>query len=258
MARNPYDVTFSPFIIALDVSGSMERDENGNHPLEAAAQIIPKLTELGTLHPTVDIKTRVGLITFSTDAEVQLRIGDTGCLSELDSSGIALKAAGSTNYGAAFDLIRAELEQFPSRIFRRENLDGLRVAFHRPVIFFITDGRPNDDQQAREAAWRKLVNPDSEFSPHFMTCGIGNVKAEDIAKYRNRRGRVILAKDPSNVAGALTDLVELLAATIVSVSDGSGNTTGDGEADDMPIYDEAALSENFDVIDNTPLFYSVL
>ena len=70
MPRKYYDIEFSPVIIALDVSSSMETDDSGNHPLQVAEGIIPQLAELGKHFPTVDDMTRIGLITFSSSAEV--------------------------------------------------------------------------------------------------------------------------------------------------------------------------------------------
>ena len=252
MARVHYDVTFSPVIIALDVSGSMDSNDSKNRPLDAAARLIPALAELGRQHPTVDEKTRVGMITFSSDANVVLPIGKTGCLSNIDSHKFTLEARGLTYYGKAFDLIRAELEQLPARIFTQEHLEGLRVGFHRPVVFFITDGNPNDDSATREASWKALTGPDFEFSPHFVTCGVGDqVTPSKLAPYRNRRGRVLIAKDTASVAESLTELVELLSATIIAIN-------GAAQDENAPIYDETALSENFDVLDADDFPYDVL
>ncbi|WP_278814485.1 vWA domain-containing protein [Bifidobacterium pullorum] len=244
MPRKYYDIEFSPVIIALDVSSSMETDDSGNHPLQVAEGIIPQLAELGKHFPTVDDMTRIGLITFSSSAEVQLPVGEVGRLSDLAGKSVNFKPQGLTYYGAAFKLIHSELQQVRQRLFEHEHLEGLSVGYHRPVVFFITDGRPNDSDADRKAAWEALVG-DDELSPHFVTFGVGNVRAEHIAPYCNRRGRVLLARDPANVARDITDLIELMCATIVTMND-----SGPSRRDDESLFaaDHDSWRANFDVL----------
>lgn len=242
MGSTLYDITFSPFLIIQDTSPSMLRGDEETCPLRIAERIVPNLARIGREFPTVDQSTRVGLIEFNTDAHVLLPIGASGLLSQLEERDVKFTADGSTHYGAAFRAARTELEQLPGRLQRHERLSGLKVGIHRPVVFFITDGNPNDDDEERDEQWHRLTDPAFRFAPHFSTCGVGDVAPDKIAKYRNRRGSVLIARDPKDVAASIVDLVELMNGTIIGLGAGMDD-------EQAPIIDESAIPESFDVLD---------
>lgn len=208
--------------MVCDESGSMEGE-----PISAINQALPELhQEIGT-NPAVCDRARFSLIAFSDDAEVVLDLCDLSDLREMPG----LDAAGRTNYSAAFRLTKAAIEQDMKRL----KADGHVV--HRPVVFFMSDGLPTDEED-----WvgphQELVSPVNRLHPHVVAFGIGQADRAVVAKVATFKA-FIQADDAMTPAKALREFMAALTRSIIA----SASTCSDG-----PILRVPNMIDGFDSI----------
>lgn len=137
-----------PFYVVCDESYSMvdEIDNLNNY--------LSELHEAIGADPVVSDKTRFCVIGFSDTAEVLLPLSE---LSEVEQIA-GLTAKQSTNYDAAFQLLRDTIERDVAML----KGDGHQV--YRPAVFFLSDGQPNNDHwvgsynRLTDAAWKPHPN----------------------------------------------------------------------------------------------------
>ncbi|MBX6382363.1 MAG: VWA domain-containing protein [Microbispora sp.] len=158
-----------PFYLVCDESYSMQ-----GPPLDAINQELPQLYTAIAEEPAVADRARLGIIGFSSTAEVLLPLAD---LNEVNSVP-QLTPRGATNYGAAFSLLKSTIEQ---------DVAALKQAGHvtyRPTVFFLTDGLPTDDWHA---AHKSLVSHDFRAHPNILAFGFGDADAatlQEVATFR--------------------------------------------------------------------------
>ena len=177
-------------------------------PIEAINQSLPELQyEIG-VNPRVSNKVRFGIIGFSTRAEVLLTLSDLSDVGKMPE----LKAAGCTNYGAAFDLLRETIRKDVKRLKSEHH------AVFRPAVFFLSDGYPTDDQGQLTNAWTdahgNLVSPGFTEHPNIIAFGIGECDPATIG----RVGTVasFIQKDDSvSPAEALREFAAALTKSII-------------------------------------------
>ena len=113
-----------PFYLVCDVSHSMV--ESG--ALTEANNILPSLVQALEKDPIICDKVRFGVMDFSDDARMVLPLCDLSAQTTLP----ALTVRGGTSFGAAFRLLRTQLETDVAQL----RADGYKV--HRPAVFFRT------------------------------------------------------------------------------------------------------------------------
>ena len=127
--------------------------------------------------PMIAAKVRLSILGFSDDVEVRLALADLRDVENLPS----LRIRNNTNYQAVFKDL---LTRIP------HDVDMLKTGgylVHRPAVFFLSDGQPNDDSdwlEPRERLTNKKVTP---AAPNIIAFGIGDVMAEDNPAGRHRR-----------------------------------------------------------------------
>jgi uncharacterized protein YegL len=114
-------------------------------------------------------------------------------------------AQGQTRLGKCVDEI--------SVIIRRD-IDRLRAEGRtvlRPVLFFITDGRPTDAWRRRLTTFLdRTANP---AAPNVIAFGVGNANEETISTIG--RQRAMMARTTESVPAALRAVIRSLTQTIV-------------------------------------------
>ncbi len=215
-----------PVFLVIDTSWSMS--EYGR--LEAAEDMAPGLLDVVLKDPSVKDKVRLEVIQFSNDARVIIPFSKPDDVTSIP----ALMAEGGTAYGAAFELLRSEIEEAVASL----RGDGYRIL--RPTVFFITDGEPNDSEQERDEAFARLQDPDFKASPNVFMFGVGDATEEILKQYKARKG--IAAKAKGDAAEALASLLPAITQTVVSSAAG-----GDGGG---VVFDRALLDEDdFEIFD---------
>ncbi|MDR2590324.1 MAG: VWA domain-containing protein [Oscillospiraceae bacterium] len=227
-----------PVYLVLDTSFSMQ-DEDGR--FEAALSFLPKLLSAMTDSASLSDKIRVEVITFDEDARVSLALGGLNEVEEWiirNKKNPIIPDGDATYYGKAFEKLASQI-QVGIRQIQSEKVGEYGYKAYRPVVFFITDGEPNDEQNTRNKAFDKLTNQNFEYRPNIICVGVGEAKHDDLViygagRYNSPTGSyitgndklVIVPKDGALPSQALSAIVPTLVASIVQ-SFGNAALMGD-------------------------------
>jgi uncharacterized protein YegL len=196
------------FYFAIDVSYSMEN----SGAIHSAAKIVPEVIDAISLSPVLSDVVRVGLIDFSDDARVVLRLDDVRNVTNIPP----LTARGGTSFAQAFKLLLKEIEA--DRIQLKS--EGYKV--YRPAVFLITDGEPTDPEQITEAAFRELTDPSFKARPNIIPFGVDQATKEQLDKWvypppgSPKAMRSYVADPGRDPADAIKQLAEVLISSIVA------------------------------------------
>ena len=215
-----------PVYLVLDTSYSMEDDNK----FDAALSFLPKLLSCMTGSSSLSDKIRVELITFDDEARVELALGG---LNEMEKWMLHNKKdpimpkGDATYYGKAFEKLKSRI-QLGVRQIQDEKIGDDNFKAYRPVVFFITDGAPNDIASVRSEAYAKLTSQNFEYRPNIVCVGVGEAKHEDLAGYGAGRQNsptgayitgndrlVIVPRDGILSSTALNAIIPALVTTIV-------------------------------------------
>ncbi len=188
-----------PFYVVIDVSSSMRTS------IDAMNEELPSLKTAVEEDPIVGELARFGLITFADRATQILPLSDLAQVEEMPR----LSAYGSTSYARAFEMMHGviphDLDWFKSV--------GARP--FRPVVFFITDGKPNEGDPWRE--WRhEVVRPEFPYRPHIVSFGFGDADSSIVRELATFRAYV--AEAGANPASVLRTISEALTNSIIASS----------------------------------------
>lgn len=153
--------------------------------------------------PAVSEFAHMSLISFNTDAHLLLEMTDIEHVTSLPR----LVCDGMTNYGLAFDLVRARIDVDLPAIAA----SGKRS--FRPAVFVITDGAPTDSADW-EASFNRLVDPSWPRHPHVITFGIGAASEAVLAKVATRRA--FIAQESIKQDHALAEALASLLNSLVN------------------------------------------
>ena len=227
MANRDSKSELLPVYLVLDTSFSMQ-DEDGR--FSAALSFLPKLLSAMTDSAYLSDKIRVEVITFDSEARVDFALGG---LNEVEKWIIhnrknpIIPDGESTCYGKAFEKLASEI-QIGVKQIQSEKFGDFYYKSYRPVVFFITDGEPNDEVSERNNAYEKLTNRNFEYRPNIICVGVGEAKPEDLLEYgagaynsptgsyiTGNEKLVIVPRDGVMPAKALGAIVPALVASIV-------------------------------------------
>jgi uncharacterized protein YegL len=155
-----------PGYIAIDSSAGMMGE-----PFEACFSVIPRVLELLSQSVVVVEQALVEIITFDEKATVIFPLGNlqelNGWLYECKRDPIAPNG-GVCKYGSAFKLLRDRVE---------ESILGIRsqsYKVYRPVVFFISNGLPNEEKNQAEFYFNELISDNFKFRPNIVGISYGN------------------------------------------------------------------------------------
>jgi uncharacterized protein YegL len=185
-----------PFYVVCDASTSMRGE-----PIRAVNEELRQVHQVLSSDPLLNDLCRFAVITFAS------KVIEVVPLKRLASIELfpELVAQGQTRLGKCVDEI--------SVIIRRD-IDRLRAEGRtvlRPVLFFITDGRPTD-------AWKRRLNTfldrtANPAAPNVIAFGVGNANEETISTIG--RQRAMMARTTESVPAALRAVIRSLTQTIV-------------------------------------------
>jgi len=200
-----------PFYLVIDVSVSMTGPK-----LDQANRILPEIRDALAVNPILNDKVCFGVIDFSDEAQVVLPLCDLSRQTTLPG----LVSRGGTSYGAAFRLMRKQIEQDVTQL----RADGFQV--HRPAMFFLSDGEPTDDWKAD---FKALTQYDKEtrvgFRPYPVVVPLG-VEAADHATmvqlvHPLNRSKLYMMKQGGDAAAAIRAMAEVLISSIIASGQGA-------------------------------------
>jgi uncharacterized protein YegL len=186
-----------PVFLVVDVSGSMD-----GTPIDAINDNLPQLKHVVSTDPVVGEIARLGLITFSDSAQLVLPLSDLGYV---DIPRLAI--GGLTNFEDAFRRTRGELESGISGL-------GKGTRFHKPVVFFISDGGHNVGGDWR-AALRDLTDSGWKFHPEVVVFGYGAAQQGELTEIATRF--CFMAKDNDPVS-AVREIINVIVGSIRTTS----------------------------------------
>jgi uncharacterized protein YegL len=195
------------FYIVADVSYSMH--ESG--AIISANTVLKQVHDAIVAEPVIADVVRLGVIDFSDDAQVLLRLGDQRDVTTIPE----LKARGGTSFAAAFRQLRQEIE----RDIPALKADNYQV--FRPAVFFITDGQPTDQAATLEAAFADLTARDFKYRPNVIPFGVGDATKASMDPWvfpttGEKQMRSYVAKNGADPAQAITDMAHLLISSILA------------------------------------------
>jgi uncharacterized protein YegL len=199
-----------PFYGVCDESDSMS-----GVPVDTVNAQFKPLHDAIVSDPAVSDRARFGIISFSSSAQVLFPLSD---LSEVDHLP-GLTAHGSTNYEAAFSLLRQQIADD----VRRLGDEGYAVL--RPAVFFFSDGYPNGPDW--RPAYQSLVDEGFKQRPHIVSFGVGAADEQVIAQI----GTVCAyqARDGVGPADALrqwaTSFTNSIVASATAINQGTASFT---------------------------------
>lgn len=207
------------FYIVVDVSYSMV--ESG--ALVAASDLLPQVHAAVLAEPILADVVRVGVIDFSDDARVQVRLSDLRDVTTFPE----VKERGGTSYAAAFQVLRQEIE----RDIKQLKADNFKV--YRPVVFFITDGQPTDSDTSLDAAFAELTDQAFRYRPNIIPFGVGDATKAALDKWRfpvtgEKQMHSFVAKDGADPAQAINKAAKILISSILASAGSMNDPAADG------------------------------
>lgn len=188
-----------PFYILCDASRSMKGDRIGS-----VNSGLPNIHQAIVSDPVISEKVRLGVISFSTEAQVDLPLSQLSNIAAMPT----LKAGGQTNYAKAFTLAQQTIER---------DIDALKSAGYsvlRPCVYFITDGRPGD-------GWKKVRDHlvdrvENRYAPNIICFGVADAD-EDTLKRVSTQFTFVANKGTSS-ANALNEVMRSITSSVVSTA----------------------------------------
>lgn len=193
-----------PVYLLVDVSYSM-----AGAPIDAMNAALPRLKDAIKRDPVMGEMARISLITFSDQARVALPISDL-LYAELPE----LHAESGTNFAAAFRCARTEIESSIRSL-------GKGTSFHKPVVFFLSDGEHVADEDW-EGPLRDLTDRSWMFNPEIVAFGFGDANEASLGAIATRHAFMSKDIDP------VVQVREIISTLIQSIKTTSGSLHQEG------------------------------
>ncbi|GAA1740411.1 vWA domain-containing protein [Luedemannella helvata] len=195
-----------PFYLVIDVSYSM-----AGAKLDMANNILPEVADALAKNPILNDKVRFGMIDFSDDARVVLPLCDVSTATQLPG----LSVRGGTSYGAAFKLLRKQLESDVAQL----KADGYKV--HRPAVFFLSDGEPGDDWKSDFEAlteWDSSTGKGFRYHPVVVPCGVETADRDVMRELVHplTKSKLYMMKAGGDAAAAIKAMAEVLISSVLA------------------------------------------
>lgn len=197
-----------PIIYVIDTSGSMEGYKISSVN-EAIRETVDVLREISEENPSAELK--IGILTFSSNAEW---ITQDGFKFLEDYYWNDLQAGGLTDFGSAL----CELDK---KLSRNGFLDD-PIGYKIPVIIFLSDGEPTDDN------WESVLVKTEANNKWFqmatkIAIAVENANEEVLAKIVGNRNSVIHIDDMGTLKKLIT-VVSVVASRVGSESRTNGGS----------------------------------
>lgn len=194
-----------PIYVLADESGSMtEHIDDLNDGLRSLHQAL-----LG--EPMAAAKVRFSVLGFSDDVVERVRLVDLRSAGEFPR----LTTRGMTSYLAVFEDL---ISRIPADV-NSLKAEGYQV--HRPAVFFLSDGLPN--QEDWKDAHRRLTDRNTTLgAPNIIACGIVDADARTINEVATRPEFGFVANKGVDVGAAIAKFCTALTKSVIA----SGRSLG--------------------------------
>lgn len=221
----PAKAILLPFYVVVDSSLSMSGE-----PIDSVNDIIPTLCDLLRENPTLRDKVRFSLVEFASRADLRVPLSN---LRDVQKPPL-LTADGATSYAAAFRLVRELIET------DTEQLRADDFSFHRPAIFFITDGEPTDAEDVWHREFDTLVT--STNWPNVVPVGVGQTNPTTLNELVHPKDRfhAYTVAEGHTATDAIKETTQLLIQSVLASAKGTEEGT-DGFVLDPDFQTEAVI-----------------
>jgi uncharacterized protein YegL len=176
---------------------------------------LASLYETVRAEPMIAAKVRLCVLGFSDDVLVRLELADVRNSNQLPQ--MVIRAG--TNYDAIFTDLQTRI---PSDVASIKN-GGYEV--HRPAVFFLSDGQPNEDDANEDwvAAHHRLTDKTYlKAAPNIIACGVGDVSAQTIVDVATKPEFAFIAPSDAEIGRSIAKFFVALTTSVVV----SGRTLG--------------------------------
>jgi uncharacterized protein YegL len=186
------------YVLADESYSLLDHAEDLNHGLVS-------LYEALRAEPMIAAKVRLSILGFSDDVEVRLALADLRDVENVPE----LRIRNNTNYQAVFTDL---LTRIPQDVEMLKSSDYL---VHRPAVFFLSDGQPNDDSNWLEPRERLINRTITPAAPNIVAFGIGEVKSKTIRQVATDDKFAFLAMPGTDIGTAIAKFFVALTHSIV-------------------------------------------
>ncbi len=168
-------------------------------------QGLVSLCEALRAEPMIAAKVRLSILGFSDDVEVRLALADLRDVENVPR----LRIRNNTNYQAVFNDL---LTRIP------HDVDMLKTSgylVHRPAVFFLSDGQPNDDSDWLEPRERLINRTTTPAAPNIVAFGIGDVMAKTILQVATDEKFAFVAMPSTDIGNAIAKFFVALTHSVV-------------------------------------------
>ena len=182
--------------VVMDMSESMSKydEESGQAKILTAMNIVSNIIESTRRNATLASVLRISLIGFNQDVSDLYRYDkDNKTIEDRDwealetwwknnKDDLASKCGGQTYFTILFKGLKEIIER------DQKLYDPKKFELYRPVVYFLTDGRPFGDSETEDAikkCYDELVSDagDNMKPPAILTVGIGDAEIKGVEKY---------------------------------------------------------------------------
>jgi uncharacterized protein YegL len=192
-----------PVYILIDTSSSMKNVE------AILNESVENLYDELVLNKRISEFAHVSIVSFNTNANVIMQMTDLHSMTALPE----IQCGGATNFSRALRLLKEQIDlDVPA-------LSSAGRDVLRPVVFFLTDGQPTDENGNPTTAWRAdyaaIIDRSWRRHPNVVPFGYGDAAAEVLLELATIEGAAFLAKD-GGTGDALRKIIPTLLNTLVA------------------------------------------
>jgi len=199
-----------PFYLLVDVSYSMVNE------IGVLNQSLRDFQHEISTKPVLADITKLGIIEFSDQAHEVVPLGD---FSAADLSQNLLAAQGGTSFAAAFRMLRQVIERDIAAMKAANQAAPSEEAFHyhRPAVYFLTDGFPNPGDPWRQAFEElKAIKGYPLFVP-FGFRDADEAILNELVHPRDR-SRLYMARSGANAATIIAEMTQGMLMSVLASS----------------------------------------
>ena len=192
-----------PFYFVVDESGSMT-----GAPIDAVNRSVQMLYKKMTANPVQSGQLHVSFIGFNEVATEIMPLADFSSVSGAPQ----FEAQGGTRFGEVFDLLSQAIPRDLNA------LESMGFRFSRPIVFFITDGNPQDDG-VWQSAYKKLTDVNFRFHPKVVSFGVGEVLETTLREVATSTAYVPNNNEHVEPASVLSEIFTKMSNTMTATLD---------------------------------------
>jgi len=165
---------------------------------------LASLNETLRSEPMIAAKVRLSVIGFSDKVAVRMAMVDLRTVEVVPR----LQIRSTTNYRAAFDDL---LRRIPGDVAA---LKGAGYSVHRPAVFFLSDGQPDDNKW--HVPHRRLTDRAvTAAAPNIIAFGIGQVRPQTILEVATQAAFAFVSIPGSDIGAAISKFFVALTASVI-------------------------------------------